>query len=146
MQTTLDGIGLHKLFTYGYLNLKKNMQVINDLNVFPVPDGDTGANMVMTFGGGLGAVSGETAHIGQYMQALSRATLLAARGNSGVIFSQFVYGFGRSIAQKESITFADLASAFACATEDAYHAIITPTEGTILTVIREASEFFLPFR
>ena len=67
MQTTLDGIGLHKLFTYGYLNLKKNMQVINDLNVFPVPDGDTGANMVMTFGGGLGAVSGETAHIGQYM-------------------------------------------------------------------------------
>ena len=141
MQTTLDGIGLHKLFTYGYLNLKKNMQVINDLNVFPVPDGDTGANMVMTFGGGLGAVSGETAHIGQYMQALSRATLLAARGNSGVIFSQFVYGFGRGIVQKESITFADLASAFACATEDAYHAIITPTEGTILTVIREASEF-----
>ncbi len=141
MQTTLDGIGLHKLFTYGYLNLKKNMQVINDLNVFPVPDGDTGANMVMTFGGGLGAVSGETAHIGRYMQALSRATLLSARGNSGVIFSQFVYGFGRGIAEKEAITFADLAAAFACATEDAYHAIITPTEGTILTVIREASEF-----
>lgn len=141
MQTTLDGIGLHKLFTYGYLNLKKNMQVINDLNVFPVPDGDTGANMVMTFGGGLAAVSGETVHIGRYMQALSRATLLSARGNSGVIFSQFVYGFGRGIAEKEAITFADLASAFACATEDAYHAIITPTEGTILTVIREASEF-----
>ena len=141
MQTTLDGIGLHKLFTYGYLNLKKNMQVINDLNVFPVPDGDTGANMVMTFGGGLAAVSGETVHIGRYMQALSRATLLSARGNSGVIFSQFVYGFGRGIAEKKAITFADLASAFACATEDAYHAIITPTEGTILTVIREASEF-----
>lgn len=141
MQTTLDGIGLHKLFTLGYLNLKKNMQVINDLNVFPVPDGDTGANMVMTFGGGLAAVSGETVHIGRYMQALSRATLLSARGNSGVIFSQFVYGFGRGIAEKETITFADLAPAFACATEDAYHAIITPTEGTILTVIREASDF-----
>ena len=141
MQTTLDGIGLHRLFTGGYRNLKKNMDTINALNVFPVPDGDTGANMVMTFGGGLNTVSGETAHVGQYMQALSRAVLLSARGNSGVIFSQFVHGLFRGFSGMETVTFADFAPAFACATEDAYHSIITPTEGTILTVIREASEF-----
>ena len=141
MQTMLDGIALHQLFTSGYRNLKKNMQTINDLNVFPVPDGDTGANMVMTFGGGLGAVTDEIPHVGQYMQALSRATLLSARGNSGVIFSQFVHGLSRGFAEKETITFADMAFAFACAKEDAYHSIITPTEGTILTVIREAAEF-----
>ena len=141
MQTTLDGIALHQLFTSGYRNLKKNMQTINDLNVFPVPDGDTGANMVMTFGGGLSAISTDIPHVGQYMQALSRATLLSARGNSGVIFSQFVHGLYQGFAEKETISFADMAYAFACAKEDAYHSIITPTEGTILTVIREAAEF-----
>lgn len=141
MYTTLDGIGLHQLFTSGYRCLKKNMETINDLNVFPVPDGDTGANMVMTFGGGLNAVNGEIAHAGQYMQALSRAVLLSARGNSGVIFSQFVHGLARGFENKAAVTFEDMAAAFACATEDSYHAIITPTEGTILTVIREAAEF-----
>lgn len=141
MQTTLDGIGLHRLFASGYQNLKNNMQTINDLNVFPVPDGDTGANMVMTFGGGLRAVNPETTHVGQYMQALSRGILLSARGNSGVIFSQFIHGIYRGVADKETITFGDMAEAFACAKEDAYHSIITPTEGTILTVIREAAEF-----
>ena len=141
MQNTLDGISLHQLFTSGYRNLKKNMEAINDLNVFPVPDGDTGANMVMTFGGGLQAVSETQTHVGQYMQSLSRAVLLSARGNSGVIFSQFVHGLSRGFAEKETVTFGDLAEAFACAKEDAYHSIITPTEGTILTVIREAADF-----
>lgn len=141
MQETMNGIALHQLFTGGYRNLSKNMEAINELNVFPVPDGDTGANMVMTFGGGLNAVSGDIAHVGQYMQALSRAVLLSARGNSGVIFSQFVHGLYRGFAEKETVCFADLARAFACAKEDAYHSIITPTEGTILTVIREAADF-----
>ena len=141
MYTTLDGSALHALFTSGYRNLKKNMETINGLNVFPVPDGDTGANMVMTFGGGLNTVNGETLHAGQYMQALSKAVLLSARGNSGVIFSQFIHGLARGFAQKETVTFADMANAFACAKEDAYHSIITPTEGTILTVIREAADF-----
>lgn len=141
MQHTLDGLGLHELLTTGYRNLKKNMEAINDLNVFPVPDGDTGANMVMTFGGGMQAVAQPDKHVGKYMQSLSRAVLLSARGNSGVIFSQFVHGLYRGFAEKETVCFADFAQAFACATEDAYHSIITPTEGTILTVIREASEF-----
>ena len=141
MYTSLDGSSLHALFTSGYRNLKKNMETINGLNVFPVPDGDTGANMVMTFGGGLNAVNGEMPHVGQYMQTLSKAVLLSARGNSGVIFSQFIHGLARGFAQKETVTFADMANAFACAKEDAYHSIITPTEGTILTVIREAADF-----
>ncbi len=141
MQTTLNGIELHRLFSSGYQNLKKNMQTINDLNVFPVPDGDTGANMVMTFGGGLRAVNPETECVGQYMQSLSKAVLLSARGNSGVIFSQFIHGLYEGLAQKETISFTDLGHAFACAKKDAYHSILTPTEGTILTVIREAAEF-----
>ena len=141
MQQCLNGAGLHALFESGYRNLKKNTDAINALNVFPVPDGDTGTNMVMTFGGGLRSVSSELSHVGEYMQRLSQAVLLSARGNSGVIFSQFVYGLYRGFARKETVTFADLSDAFACAREDAYKAILTPTEGTILTVIREAAEF-----
>lgn len=141
MQTTLDGISLHQLFIGGYRNLKKNMQTINDLNVFPVPDGDTGVNMVMTFGGGLNGVNENTPSVGVYMQGLSKTALLSARGNSGVIFSQFIHGLYRGFADKQTICFQDFAPAFACAKEDTYHSITTPTEGTILTVIREAAEF-----
>lgn len=141
LQSTLNATELHALFASGYRNLKNNMNAINDLNVFPVPDGDTGANMVMTFGGGMQAANPEEAHVGQYMQQLSRAVLLSARGNSGVIFSQFFHGLSRSFADKETVTFPDMADAFTCAKEDAYHSIMTPTEGTILTVIREAADF-----
>ena len=141
MVTTLDGIGLHDLFESGYRNLKKNMETINNLNVFPVPDGDTGLNMVMTFGGGLQGADKGNAHVGQYMKGLSRAALLSARGNSGVIFSQFVHGIYRGFEDKQTVTFADFAQAFNCAREDAYKSIAVPTEGTILTVIREAADF-----
>lgn len=141
MSNLLDGIALHDLFVGGYSNLKKNMEAINNLNVFPVPDGDTGANMAMTFGGGLQSANAAESHVGRYMQGLSKGVLLSARGNSGVIFSQFIHGLYRGFADKETIVVSDLAKAFSCATEDAYNSIITPTEGTILTVIREASEF-----
>jgi DAK2 domain fusion protein YloV len=140
MQQFIDGILLNDIFTVGFRNLKKNMSAINDLNVFPVPDGDTGTNMVHTFGGGLGSVVAEK-NVGEYMKKLSSAVLLSARGNSGVIFSQFIWGFGRGVEGKEEISFADLANAFLCAKEDSYKAIITPTEGTILTVIRESAEY-----
>ncbi len=140
MQQFLDGNTLNYIFTVGYRNLKKNMAAINDLNVFPVPDGDTGTNMVHTFGGGLGAVSAQK-NVGEYMKELSRAVLLTARGNSGVIFSQFIRGLYRGFENKETICFADFAHAFSCAREDAYKSIITPTEGTILTVISESANF-----
>ncbi len=141
MQKQLDGVALHALFTDGYRNLKKNMTAVNDLNVFPVPDGDTGTNMVLTFGGGLQATPADIPHIGDYMKRLAQAVLLSARGNSGVIFSQFIHGLARGFADKATVTFGDFAHAFDCAVEDAYGAIITPTEGTILTLIREAAEF-----
>ncbi len=141
MQQLLNGIELHQLFSSGYRNLKKNMRAVNELNVFPVPDGDTGTNMVHTFGDALKAVPTDTEKVGDYMKALSRGVLLSARGNSGVIFSQFIHGLYRGFADKQEITFSDLATAFSCAKEEAYRSIITPTEGTILTVIREASEF-----
>ncbi len=140
-QTFLDGVALHKLFTGGYRNLKKNMEAINDLNVFPVPDGDTGTNMVQTFGGGLRAVAPDTKSASVYMQRLARAVLLSARGNSGVIFSQFIHGLARGFEGKQTVVFSDFAYAFRCAREDSYKAIITPTEGTILTLIREAADF-----
>lgn len=145
MKQFIDGAELHRLFTAGYINLKKNMTAINDLNVFPVPDGDTGTNMVHTFLGGLETVTGEITHVGDYMKQLSHAILLSARGNSGVIFSQFFHGLARSFETKETISFDDWIDGFHCATEDAYHSILTPTEGTILTVVREASEFLKEF-
>lgn len=137
----LNGIELHELLSSGYRNLKKNMNTVNDLNVFPVPDGDTGTNMVHTFGGGLKASPSDMENVGEYMSALSRAALLSARGNSGVIFSQFINGLYRGFSDKQEIKFSDFAKAFKCAKEDAYKSIITPTEGTILTVIRFAAEF-----
>ena len=139
MQQFLDGIELQNAFTNGYLNLKLNMTTINDLNVFPVPDGDTGTNLVHTIGGGLSVE--KNANVGQYMAQLSLAVLLSARGNSGVIFSQFIHGVFRGFEHKEQICFADFARAFRCAQEDSYKAITTPTEGTILTVIREAADY-----
>ena len=141
MQEFFDAVALHALFENGYRNLKKNMVAINDLNVFPVPDGDTGLNMVKTFGGGLAAVSDDEISVTAYLERLSRAVLLSARGNSGVIFSQFVSGLNRGFMGKEKIAFSDFAPAFSCAKEDAYKAITVPTEGTSLTIIREASEF-----
>ena len=141
MQQRVNGIELHELFSSGYRNLKKNMDAINDLNVFPVPDGDTGTNMVHTLGGGLKAASKGEENVGEYMKILANTALLSARGNSGVILSQFVHGIYRGFLDKKEISFFDFALAFECAKEDAYASIITPTEGTILTVIREAAEF-----
>lgn len=137
----LGGNDLESLFENGYRNLKKNIDSINDLNVFPVPDGDTGTNMVKTFGGGLKAARGNSDNVGEFMEKFASSVLFSARGNSGVILSQFVHGFARGLKEKESIIFSDLLEAFRCATEDAYKSILTPTEGTILTVIREAYEF-----
>ena len=140
-QFFLDGIALCDLFENGYRNLKKNMNVINDLNVFPVPDGDTGTNMVKTFSGGLSQAGKETRKVNEYMQKLSNGVLLSARGNSGVIFSQFIHGLYRGFEGKEKIEFCDFAYALECATQDSYNAILSPAEGTILTVIREAAQF-----
>ncbi len=142
MQTEkINGVYLHRLFLSGYRNLKKNMNVVNELNVFPVPDGDTGTNMVHTIGAALNSSNTDIESVSDYMKNLSRAVLLSARGNSGVILSQFIHGLMRGFSDKDEIAFCDFYSAFDGAVEDSYKAIMTPTEGTILTVIRVARDF-----
>ena len=137
----INGTLLHAMFEGGYRNLKRNMDTINDLNVFPVPDGDTGTNMVKTLSGGVRGGNADEPCVDTYMQQMSQAVLLSARGNSGVIFSQFIHGLGVGARGKEAFSLADFAYAFSCAKNSAYRSVITPTEGTMLTLIRCGADF-----
>lgn len=122
-------------------NLANNRKPVDDLNVFPVPDGDTGTNMSMTLSNAvreLEKVSGETA--GKVAQINASALLRGARGNSGVITSLLFRGFAKGIGSDENVTAENLAAAFKLGVEAAYKAVMKPTEGTILTVARIASE------
>ena len=120
--------------------LGKQAEYVNSLNVFPVPDGDTGTNMGMTMDNGAKAVSDQTAStVGEVGQILSMGLLMGARGNSGVITSQLFRGFGQSIKGKIELDGKDLASAFQSGVEVAYKAVMKPVEGTILTVSRGAA-------
>lgn len=120
--------------------LGKQAEYVNSLNVFPVPDGDTGTNMGMTMDNGAKAVSDQTAStVGEVGQILSKGLLMGARGNSGVITSQLFRGFGQSIKGKIELDGKDLASAFQSGVEVAYKAVMKPVEGTILTVSRGAA-------
>lgn len=122
-------------------NLANNRKPVDDLNVFPVPDGDTGTNMSMTLSNAvreLEKVSGETA--GKVAQINASALLRGARGNSGVITSLLFRGFSKGIGSDENVTAENLAAAFKLGVEAAYKAVMKPTEGTILTVARIASE------
>ncbi len=123
-------------------NLANNRKPVDDLNVFPVPDGDTGTNMSMTLSNAvreLEKVSGETA--GKVAQINASALLRGARGNSGVITSLLFRGFAKGIGSDENVTAQNLAEAFRLGVEAAYKAVMKPTEGTILTVARIASEY-----
>lgn len=122
-------------------NLSNNRKQIDDLNVFPVPDGDTGTNMSMTLGNSareLEKLSGATA--GKVASVNASALLRGARGNSGVITSLLFRGFAKGIGDDEFVTADNIAAAFALGVEAAYKAVMKPTEGTILTVARVASE------
>jgi hypothetical protein len=122
-------------------NLEAHRQRIDDLNVYPVPDGDTGTNLVLTLRSIVEALDGSDRHgRAEIANELSRAALLSARGNSGVIFSQIVRGFADVLGRSEHADAADLSSAFRAASDAAYRAIKRPVEGTMLTVIREMAE------
>ena len=123
----------------GWQNLKEKEQIINDMNVFPVSDGDTGTNMRLTLENGLKEAAG-TARLDEYLARLAHGMLLGARGNSGVIFSQWMKGIADALADKETADAAELANAFLSGARTAYAAVLRPTEGTILTVAREAAE------
>lgn len=131
-----------KMLQNGANNLSNQHHEINALNVFPVPDGDTGTNMNLTFTNGLKeAQSINSNHVGEISKKLSRGLLMGARGNSGVILSQIFRGFSQSVEEKESLNAQDLAEAFHKATETAYKAVMRPVEGTILTVLRESAQY-----
>lgn len=120
--------------------LGKQAEYVNSLNVFPVPDGDTGTNMSMTMDNGAKEVADKPAStVGQVGQILSKGVLMGARGNSGVITSQLFRGFGQSIKDKTELDGKDLAQAFQTGVEVAYKAVMKPVEGTILTVSRGAA-------
>lgn len=121
--------------------ISKNAEFVNSLNVFPVPDGDTGTNMNLTFQSGAKAVlESDAQHVGELAQKLGKGLLMGARGNSGVISSQLFRGFAKSVEKKDLLTAQDLADALAHGVETAYSAVMKPVEGTILTVAREAAK------
>ncbi|KRM77349.1 dihydroxyacetone kinase-like protein [Secundilactobacillus collinoides DSM 20515 = JCM 1123] len=121
--------------------LDQNAEFINSLNVFPVPDGDTGTNMSLSLDSGLKYLNDESSEsVGALATALAKGLLMGARGNSGVILSQIFRGFSKSTEGKDDLTATDLADAFAAGAETAYKAVMKPTEGTVLTVIREAAK------
>lgn len=120
--------------------LSANEGRINALNVFPVPDGDTGTNMNLTMTAGTAALTRKpTPHIGQAAETLSKGLLMGARGNSGVILSQLFRGFSRAVAGEQELTVSAFAHAMQQGVDTAYKAVVKPVEGTILTVAREAA-------
>lgn len=138
----LDTSTLRLMIASASANLKNNRKLIDDLNIFPVPDGDTGTNMSLTFGGAASQTLAEDIDgCGKLLSKLASTSLRNARGNSGVILSQIIRGFAKGIESKENIGVSDLKNALVSAKTTAYRAVMKPTEGTILTVIREMSEF-----
>lgn len=139
--TVIDGALFKTLIINGASNLKVNYQYVDSLNVFPVPDGDTGTNMKMTIEGGINEISTiDEKNIYEVTKKLSRGMLMGARGNSGVILSQLFRGFSKGLKEQAKINAMGLAQAFNSGVEQAYKAVMKPAEGTILTVAREAAE------
>ena len=128
----------------GAVSLRNNYKLIDQLNVFPVPDGDTGTNMSMTIEAGVAALENEAeTSIYSMAKKFSRGMLMGARGNSGVILSQFFRGIYKGLDGFDEVGAKELAKAFKRGVEQAYKAVMKPVEGTILTVCREASEYAL---
>lgn len=138
----LNGINVVPLLVNGTKWLIKDVDRINALNVFPVPDGDTGTNMRLTIEGGVnGIAASNEQHIGRLFKNLARSMVMSARGNSGVILSQFFKGMSDAIIDKEYIDKDDLIAALNSGTKRSFKIVQTPTEGTILTVMKEAGEY-----
>ncbi len=138
----LDGWLFARMLRSGAARLSDKADTVNNLNVFPVPDGDTGDNMRMTIEGGVAALDGQdSGNLAEVSQALSKGMLLGARGNSGVILSQFFAGVGRGLASCEKADAQTMGAALREGVKQAYASVLTPMEGTILTVAREAVDY-----
>lgn len=137
MNNTINAAMLKKAFVAGALNLDKNKEYINELNVFPVPDGDTGTNMTLTILSAKKEVEAVSdSDMSGIARAMSTGSLRGARGNSGVILSQLLRGFSKKIADEKELDVHVIADAFQKAVETAYKAVMKPKEGTILTVAK----------
>ena len=138
---SLDGLKFAEMVQMGAHHLYQNANYVDSLNVFPVPDGDTGTNMNLSMTSGAKETELQASeHIGKTAQALSKGLLMGARGNSGVILSQLFRGFGKFVEKEATIDAKGLAAAFQAGVDTAYKAVMKPVEGTILTVAREAAK------
>ncbi|WP_214815893.1 DAK2 domain-containing protein [Exiguobacterium sp. s59] len=137
----LDGLALSNMIANGAANLSQNADYVDSLNVFPVPDGDTGTNMNLTMTSGAKEVAAmNSSNIAEVSSKFARGLLMGARGNSGVILSQLFRGFGKAVEGKAELTTVDFAEALKRGVDTAYKAVMKPVEGTILTVAREAAD------
>ena len=137
----INGQQYYDLIDYGIRNLSIYKDRVNALNVFPVPDGDTGTNMLVTLQSGLGAVTAEKKELSDVSRKFARAVTFGARGNSGVIVSQFFKGLSELFYDSNLVDYSRFIDALENGVKCAYLAVPQPVEGTILTVIREAAEF-----
>lgn len=139
--TEITNLEFGKMVQAASQKLNQNADFINSLNVFPVPDGDTGTNMSLSLASGAKYErDADGTAVGVLVTALAKGLLMGARGNSGVILSQIFRGFSKKLADKQTLTAQDLADGFAAGAETAYKAVMKPTEGTILTVVREGAQ------
>ncbi|MBR5880744.1 MAG: DAK2 domain-containing protein, partial [Clostridia bacterium] len=136
----IDGQHYKKLIDYGIRNLSIHKDYVNDLNVFPVPDGDTGTNMALTLQNGFAVIAEYDLSLREAAAKFAKAVVYGARGNSGVITSQFFKGFSEQLATADTADVHVLAEALDAGVKCAYGAVAQPVEGTILTVMREATE------
>ena len=138
----ITGSMLKEMIISGAHALEKNKDIVDDLNVFPVPDGDTGTNMSLTMQSAVKEVQAvKNDDIEEIVEAAANGSLMGARGNSGVILSQLLRGFAKGVKGKETLNTEDLANALKLGSDTAYKAVMKPVEGTILTVARESAEY-----
>ena len=141
LRKLVDGQNLKKLIEASLTWLRANQQLVNSLNVFPVPDGDTGTNMVLTMQAAYDEIADATDNsFGKMAYAIAHGALMGARGNSGVILSQLWRGFARSIDNNATLDIPSLVRALAVARDTAYKGVVRPVEGTILTVAKDVAE------
>ncbi|MDO4753445.1 MAG: DAK2 domain-containing protein [Bacillota bacterium] len=138
MQThIIDGQLLAKMLLGGTENLKANKEIVNSLNVFPVPDGDTGTNMTLTMTAAVSKLTTNSGNVEAVSQLVSKGSLMGARGNSGVILSQIFRGLAQGLKGKQDMSVKDFCSALMDSKTSAYSAVLKPVEGTMLTVIKD---------
>ncbi|WP_339249630.1 DAK2 domain-containing protein [Sporosarcina sp. FSL W8-0480] len=137
----IDGVKFADMVKIGAHHLHQNADYVDSLNVFPVPDGDTGTNMNLSMTSGAKEIAAHASvHLGKTAQALSKGLLMGARGNSGVILSQLFRGFGKAVEEEEKLDSVKFAGALDYGVQTAYKAVMKPVEGTILTVAKDAAK------